>query len=272
MAEIPVRVHELRKRFGELEVLKGIDLSVSRGEVVVLMGPSGSGKTTLIRCMNLLEEPDSGQVEICGCSFECGVRKHKRQRIRLVQQARWRTAMVFQHFNLFPHMTALANVIEGARYIRSLSKEQAVELGEKLLDRVGLAAKRDEYPSRLSGGQKQRVAIARALAMEPEVVLFDEPTSALDPELRAEVLHVMRELADDGLTMVVVTHETHFARELADRVVLMEGGVVLEEAEPSVFFTNPSNPRTRSFLRLLEHDEPWTEPLPGPRSAEQEHV
>lgn len=273
MNESPIRVHELRKCFGELEVLKGIDMSVSRGEVVVLMGPSGSGKTTLLRCMNLLEEPDSGRVEICGCSVECGAKAaQKRQRNRLVMQARRHTAMVFQHFNLFPHMSALANVIEGARYVRGLSKAQAVELGEKLLDRVGLADKRDAYPSRLSGGQKQRVAIARSLAMEPEVVFFDEPTSALDPELRSEVLEVMRELADDGLTMVVVTHETQFARGLADRVVLMEGGVMLEEAEPSVFFTNPSNPRTRSFLRLLEHSEPWTEPLPKPRSAEQEHV
>ncbi|MEU6262874.1 amino acid ABC transporter ATP-binding protein [Saccharopolyspora shandongensis] len=269
MARCPVEVAKLHKSFGDLEVLKGVDLAVAKGEVVVLMGPSGSGKTTLLRCMNLLEEPDAGQVDICGCRFDCGGRQ-SRKRGREVQRARRRTAMVFQHFNLFPHMSALANVIEGARYTRKLSKSEAVELGERLLDRVGLAGKRDEFPSRLSGGQKQRVAIARALAMEPEVVLLDEPTSALDPELRAEVLQVIRGLADDGLTMVIVTHETKFARDLADRVVLMEHGVIVEQAEPAVFFNRPSSPRTRSFLRLVEDD-----PLPNPRAASrdaEEHV
>ncbi|MFE9650377.1 amino acid ABC transporter ATP-binding protein [Streptomyces sp. NPDC006365] len=251
-----IDIRGLHKRFGALEVLKGVDLTVARGEVVVVMGPSGSGKTTLIRCMNLLEEPDAGTVAICGCSVECGGAVRRRERVRKVRTIRHRTAMVFQQFNLFPHMTALGNVIEGPLSVRRMPKDTAVALGRELLDRVGLTDKAAEYPSRLSGGQKQRVAIARALAMEPEVVLFDEPTSALDPELHAEVLEVMRELAHDGMTMVVVTHEVEFAREVADRVVFMDSGVVLESGRPQDFLNHPVHPRAKAFLRLVAHDAP----------------
>ncbi|MFC4467798.1 amino acid ABC transporter ATP-binding protein [Streptomyces xiangluensis] len=258
-----IDIRGLHKRFGALEVLKGVDLTVARGEVVVVMGPSGSGKTTLIRCMNLLEEPDAGTVAICGCSVECGGAVRRRERVRKVRTIRHRTAMVFQQFNLFPHMTALGNVIEGPLSVRRMHKDAAVALGRELLDRVGLTDKAAEYPSRLSGGQKQRVAIARALAMEPEVVLFDEPTSALDPELHAEVLEVMRELAHDGMTMVVVTHEVEFAREVADRVVFMDGGVVLESGRPQDFLNHPVHPRAKAFLRLVAHD------VPGPEAVEE---
>jgi L-cystine transport system ATP-binding protein len=252
----PVQVEGIRKRFGRTQVLDGVDLTVQRGEVVVIMGSSGSGKTTLLRCMNLLEEPDEGRVSICGCVVQCGGRARGRRHRRQVQLARQRTGMVFQQFNLFPHLTALGNVVEGACHARGLPRAQAIRLGERLLDRVGLAAKRDEHPARLSGGQKQRVAIARALAMEPEVVLFDEPTSALDPELHEEVLGVIRELAADGMTMVIVTHETQFARDVADRIVFMDGGVIVEEAPPEVFFTRPTHMRARTFLRLVEHQPP----------------
>ncbi|MFD8381776.1 amino acid ABC transporter ATP-binding protein [Streptomyces sp. NPDC059679] len=258
-----IDIRGLHKRFGSLEVLKGVDLTVARGEVVVVMGPSGSGKTTLIRCMNLLEEPDAGTVAICGCSVECGGAMRRQERIRQVRMIRHRTAMVFQQFNLFPHMTALGNVVEGPLCVRRMPKDAAVALGRELLDRVGLADKAAEYPSRLSGGQKQRVAIARALAMEPEVVLFDEPTSALDPELHAEVLEVMRELAHDGMTMVVVTHEVEFAREVADRVVFMDGGIVLESGPPQDFLNHPVHPRAKAFLRLVAHD------VPGPETGEE---
>ncbi|WP_051814686.1 amino acid ABC transporter ATP-binding protein [Streptomyces iakyrus] len=252
----PIHISGLHKRFGALEVLKGVDLTVARGEVVVVMGPSGSGKTTLIRCMNLLEEPDAGTVAVCGCSVECGDRARRRERARQVREIRHRTAMVFQQFNLFPHLTALGNVAEGPLSVRRMPRADAEALARRLLDRVGLADKAAEYPARLSGGQKQRVAIARALAMEPEVVLFDEPTSALDPELHAEVLQVMRELARDGMTMVVVTHEVEFAREVSDRVVFMDGGVVLEEGPPREFLSRPAHPRAQAFLRLVAHDLP----------------
>ncbi|MEV4013425.1 amino acid ABC transporter ATP-binding protein [Nonomuraea angiospora] len=242
-----VSVRGLCKRFGDLEVLKGVDLDVARGEVVVVMGPSGSGKTTLIRCLNLLEEPEAGTVRVCGTELACGGRHPVRQ----VRELRRRTAMVFQQFNLFPHLTALQNVMEGPISVRRVPRAQAATRGRELLARVGLEDKCDCYPAKLSGGQKQRVAIARALAMEPEVILFDEPTSALDPELHAEVLQVMRELAREGMTMVVVTHETAFAREVADRVVFMDGGTVIEQGPPSSFFTAPGHPRVRAFLRLV---------------------
>ncbi|WP_431922360.1 amino acid ABC transporter ATP-binding protein [Nonomuraea jabiensis] len=242
-----VSVRGLCKRFGDLEVLKGIDLDVERGEVVVVMGPSGSGKTTLIRCLNLLESPEAGSVSVCGAGLDCGAALSK----RAVRDIRRHTAMVFQQFNLFPHMTALQNVMEGPVSVRGLPRAQAADLGRRLLGRVGLGDKYDCYPAKLSGGQRQRVAIARALAMEPEVILFDEPTSALDPELHAEVLQVMRELAREGMTMVVVTHETAFAREVADRVVFMDGGTVIEQGPPSSFFTKPAHPRVRTFLQLV---------------------
>ncbi|EGX59779.1 phosphate ABC transporter ATP-binding protein [Streptomyces zinciresistens K42] len=269
-----IAIRALHKRFGALEVLKGVDLTVARGEVVVVMGPSGSGKTTLIRCMNLLEEPDAGTVTVCGRTVECGGAMRRRERARQVRAIRHRTAMVFQQFNLFPHLTALGNVAEGPLSVRGMPREAARVLGLGLLDRVGLADKADEYPARLSGGQKQRVAIARALAMEPEVVLFDEPTSALDPELHAEVLAVMRELARDGMTMVVVTHEVQFAREAADRVVFMDGGVVLESGPPQEFLNHPVHPRAQAFLRLVAHDTPAPPPggEPPARPARWEHA
>jgi cystine transport system ATP-binding protein len=266
-----VRLEGVRKRFGALEVLKGIDLRVRRGEVVVVMGASGSGKTTLLRCINLLEEPDAGRIEVCGLGVPCGHHAQRgRDRARSIREIRMRAGMVFQSFNLFPHMTALGNVIEGPLTVRKMPRQDAVALGERLLARVGLADKRDEYPSRLSGGQKQRVAIARALAMEPEVVLFDEPTSALDPELHEEVLQAMRELARDGMTMVVVTHEVRFAQDVADRVVFVDDGSIVEEGPPAEFFARPSHPRARAFLRLVEHTlaaEPERATLPGQVAA-----
>ena len=249
-----IRVRALRKRFGRLEVLRGIDVDVRRGEVVVVMGVSGSGKTTLIRCLNFLEDPDEGHVEVCGREVICGGRR-SRQRMAQIRHIRMHVGMVFQSFNLFPHLTALGNVIEGLVTVKKMPKTEAVALGERMLARVGLLEKRDEYPSRLSGGQKQRVAIARAIAMQPEVVLFDEPTSALDPELHEEVLQVMRELARDGMTMVVVTHEIAFAREVADRVVFMDEGKIVEEGVPAEFFAHARHPRARSFLRLVQHRE-----------------
>jgi cystine transport system ATP-binding protein len=262
--ETRVQVHDLHKRFGKLEVLKGINLTVRHGEVVVIMGVSGSGKTTLIRCINFLEEPDTGHVCVCGIDVPCGPEARGRQRDRNIREIRSRAAMVFQSFNLFPHLTALENVIEGPLTVRRIPRREAVDLGERLLARVSLLDKRDEHPARLSGGQKQRVAIARALAMQPQVILFDEPTSALDPELHEEVLQVMRELARDGMTMVIVTHEAAFARDVADRVVFMDGGLVIEEAPAAEFFANPASDRARTFLRLVtaagpaarESDEP----------------
>ena len=257
--EVQVVASGIRKRFGRLEVLKGIDLTVDRGEVIVIMGVSGSGKTTLIRCINFLEEPDEGRIEVCGIEVECGQRTDGAARRRRIRQIRTRVGMVFQSFNLFPHKTALENVIEGPLIVKKVRRREAIALGEDLLQRVGLAEKRDEYPSRLSGGQKQRIAIARALAMQPDVVLFDEPTSALDPELHEEVLRVMRGLARDGMTMVVVTHEVGFAKEVADRVLFMDAGVVVEEAPTAQFFANPEHPRARSFLRLVAHPTTTTE-------------
>jgi L-cystine transport system ATP-binding protein len=267
-SHVQVRIEGLRKRFGDLEVLNDIDLTVRRGEVVVIMGPSGSGKTTLIRCINLLEEPDAGHVTVCGIDVSCGAKIRGRDRSRRIREIRTRTGMVFQAFNLFPHMTALENVIVGPTTVKKLSTSDAVTLGEKLLARVGLLDKRDEYPSRLSGGQKQRVAIARALAMQPEVVLFDEPTSALDPELHEEVLHVMRELARDGMTMVVVTHEVRFAQDVADRVVFMDSGAIVEEGPPGDLFARPKHARTRAFLRLVDHVSTEDAETLAPASAE----
>lgn len=249
-----IRTEALRKRFGPREVLKGIDMSVRRGEVVVVMGPSGSGKTTLLRCMNLLEEPDAGRITACGIEVPCRSVLQGRERARRVRAIRIRVGMVFQQFNLFPHMTALQNVVEAPVSVRNMPLREACALGEGLLARVGLADKRDEYPSRLSGGQKQRVAIARALAMKPEVVLFDEPTSALDPELHEEVLQTMRELARDGMTMAVVTHEVGFARDVADRVFFMDDGAIVEEAAAGDFFADPRHPRARAFLRKVVHN------------------
>ncbi|HEX2025222.1 MAG TPA: amino acid ABC transporter ATP-binding protein [Actinomycetota bacterium] len=245
-----VRLERLHKSFGPLEVLRGIDLDVSAGEVVVIFGRSGSGKSTLLRCINWLEEPTGGSVEVDGIRLEPGHRtRDKREQIR---QVRMRCGMVFQDFNLFPHMTAVENVMEGPVTVRGVDRTTARGQAMELLDRVGLTEKADEYPIRLSGGQKQRVAIARALAMEPAVMLFDEPTSALDPELIGEVLAVMKSLATEtNTTMIVVTHEMGFAREVCDRMVFLHEGQIVEEGPPERILSDPDDPRTRKFLAAV---------------------
>ncbi|MGE5674704.1 MAG: amino acid ABC transporter ATP-binding protein [Mycobacterium leprae] len=245
-----LQIQDLHKSFGKLEVLKGISLDVFPGEVVLVIGPSGSGKSTLLRCINYLEEPTGGHILYGG--QEVGRRQVGGKTVplpeRLLDQQRSQLGMVFQRFNLFPHMTALQNVIEAPMRVKGMERARAEELGMRLLTRVGLAEKRDQYPNFLSGGQQQRVAIARALAMEPQVMLFDEPTSALDPELVGEVLQVMKDLAREGMTMLVVTHEMGFAREVGTRLIFMDGGVVVEQGEPATVFANPQHPRTREFL------------------------
>ena len=230
----------VNKSFGELEVLKGVDLHVSQGEVVVIIGPSGSGKSTFLRCMNHLESIDGGSITINERMVE--------NKEAALNKLRQEIGMVFQQFNLFPHMTVLQNIIEAPVLLKKMTKADAKKKGIELLKKVGLEAKADEYPNRLSGGQKQRVAIARALAMEPTVMLFDEPTSALDPELVGEVLSVMKQLAKEGMTMVVVTHEMAFAKEVADRVIFMDGGNIMEQGIPEDIFVNPKHDRTKEFL------------------------
>jgi L-cystine transport system ATP-binding protein len=248
-----IEVKNLSKAFGQNQVLRGVDFSVLKGEVVVIMGPSGSGKTTLLRSLNFLEMPDSGNVSVCGIEVQCTGRKLPSREVqKKIRAIRQRTAMVFQSFNLFPHRTALENIMEGPVSVKGISRREASERGMRLLAQVGLSEKANEYPNRLSGGQKQRVAIARALAMEPDVILFDEPTSALDPELREDVLVVMRNLAELGMTMLIVTHEARFARDVADRIVFMDDGVVAQDATPSEFFSGADNPRIRQFLNLIE--------------------
>jgi polar amino acid transport system ATP-binding protein len=253
-----IRVEGLRKSFGEREVLRGIDLEVASGEVVVIIGPSGCGKSTLLRCLNYLEEPTQGRIWLRGELLGRQERDGKLVARPEAEVDRQRThiGMVFQRFNLFPHMTALGNVIEAPMRVKRMPRDRAEALGLRLLERVGLRDRKDEYPARLSGGQQQRVAIARALAMEPEVMLFDEATSALDPELADEVLQVMQDLAREGMTMLVVTHEMAFAREVAHRVVVLDAGTVLEQGPPSVIFSQPSQPRTREFLRKVLHVRP----------------
>ncbi len=241
-----IRVRGLHKYFGPLHVIKGVDLDVMPREVVVIIGPSGGGKSTFLRCLNFLEQPSAGTIEIDNVEIRAGERA--RDQRRHIREIRQKAGMVFQLFNLFPHMTALGNVIEAPITVKGMSKEEAIAKAEDMLEWVGLSDKRDEYPSRLSGGQQQRVAIARALCMEPKIMLFDEPTSALDPELIGEVVEVMERLADEGMTMVVVTHEIHFARDVADRVILMADGVWAEIGPPDEFFTNPKEERTRQFL------------------------
>jgi ABC-type polar amino acid transport system ATPase subunit len=245
-----IRLEGLHKSFGHLEVLKGIDLVVEAGEVVVVFGRSGSGKSTLLRCVNWLEEPTAGVVEVDGIRLERGHRtRGKREEIR---QVRMRCGMVFQEFNLFPHMTAVENVMEGPVTVRGVQRSVARRQAAELLNRVGLADKADEHPIRLSGGQKQRVAIARALAMEPSVMLFDEPTSALDPELIGEVLAVMKALATETrMTMVVVTHEMGFAREVANQMVFLHEGEIVEQGPPSQVLIDPADHRTRKFLSAV---------------------
>ena len=242
-----VRVSGLHKSFNQLHVLKGVSFAVQPREVVCLIGRSGSGKSTLLRSINFLEEPTAGTVEVDGIAVdETLPAKERKRRIRDI---RLRTGMVFQDFNLFPHKSAIENVIEALLVVKRMPKSQAAEVGQTFLAKVGLSDKRDEFPSRLSGGQKQRVAIARALAMGPKVMLFDEPTSALDPELIGEVIKVMEDLANDGMTMIVVTHEMSFARDAADRVIYMEDGVLVEEGAPDRIFSAPDDPRTQQFLQ-----------------------
>lgn len=256
-----ISVNEIRKSFEGVQVLKGVSLNVEKGEKVVIIGPSGSGKSTLLRCMNLLEVPDGGEVWLDGkllTAVDPSLHKDltdkpsisafvKANRIDL-NHGRAKMGMVFQHFNLFNNLTVLGNMILAPVELKLKTKEQAIADAEALLARIGLADKRDVYPSTLSGGQKQRIAIARALNMAPEVLLFDEPTSALDPEMVGEVLQLMRDLANDGLTMVIVTHEMGFAREIATRVLFIDEGIIKEEEEPNEFFTNPKHPRLREFL------------------------
>jgi polar amino acid transport system ATP-binding protein len=240
----------VHKSFGALHILKGIDLTVDPGQVMCLVGPSGSGKTTFLRCINHLEQVNAGRLFVDGVLVGYEQRGDKLHELHPREAARQRRdiGMVFQHFNLFPHMTALENIIEAPIRVKKRRKQDAVESARKLLDRVGLADKANAYPAQLSGGQQQRVAIARALAMDPKLMLFDEPTSALDPELVGEVLDVMKQLALDGMTMVVVTHEMGFAREVADQLVFMDGGVVVESGPPREVLANPQHGRTKAFL------------------------
>ena len=242
-----LQVDHIRKAFGDTQVLKDVSLKVDKGDVIAILGPSGSGKTTLLRCMNFLETADSGSLTFDGESFELN-RMEKRDISRL----RRKTAFVFQSYNLFSNKTALQNVTEGLIVARKMDRQAAVEKARGCLERVGMLDRADFYPVQLSGGQQQRVAIARALATDPEIIYFDEPTSALDPELIGEVLAVMRSLAEEGMTMLVVTHEMSFARSVSSRVILMENGFVVEEAPAEEFFSNPREERTRSFLRTLE--------------------
>jgi ABC-type polar amino acid transport system ATPase subunit len=250
LGEVIVEAHEVEKYFGENHVLRGVDLEVRRREAVMLIGRSGSGKTTILRCLNFLEEPTIGWVAIDGLRVDADpLHARSRQHQEQIRQLRLRAGMLFQDFALFPHMSVLDNCIEAPVRVRGIGRTEAASTAEKFLAKVGLIEKRDEYPGRLSGGQKQRVAIARALCMEPKVLLFDEPTSALDPELVGEVLKVMEELAHEGVTMIVVTHEMHFARQAADRVVFLEGGVIVEQGPPEQVLDEPKDPRTRAFLR-----------------------
>ncbi|MCP2239185.1 amino acid ABC transporter ATP-binding protein [Thermoanaerobacterium thermosaccharolyticum] len=238
-----IRVDNLHKNFGNLEVLKGVSLEVKKGEVLVVIGPSGSGKSTILRCINLLEEPTKGDIYIEGEKIN-----DKKADINKIRQ---KVGMVFQHFNLFPNMTAIDNITLAPVKVKKMDKKDAEDIAIKLLKKVGLEDKRDSYPVKLSGGQKQRLAIARALAMQPDVMLFDEPTSALDPEMVKEVLNVMKELANEGMTMIVVTHEMGFAREVADRVIFVDDGVIVEEGTPKEVFENPKSPRTREFFSKI---------------------
>jgi len=238
-----IRVSNINKSFGKNQVLYDIDLTVYEGEVVVIIGPSGSGKSTLLRCVNFLEKSESGQIY-----FEEELVVHKENAINKMRQ---NVGMVFQHFYLFPHKTVLENIIEGPIQVKRIKKQEAVDLAEELLDKVGLLDKKDFYPAMLSGGQKQRVAIARSLAMRPRLIMFDEPTSALDPELVGGVLKIMKQLAKEGMTMLVVTHEMGFAKEVADRIIFMDEGKIVEEGNPDSFFINPENPRVKDFLGCI---------------------
>jgi ABC-type polar amino acid transport system ATPase subunit len=241
-----VKISNLDKYFGMLHVLRNVSLEIQPREVVCLIGRSGSGKSTLLRCINFLEEPSHGSIEVDNIKAEAGGKG--REFRQQVHDLRLKTGMVFQEFNLFPHMSVLQNVIEGPVTVKGMNKDEAIALAEENLDSVGMLFKKDEYPNRLSGGQKQRVAIARALTMQPRVMLFDEPTSALDPELIGEVLKVMQKIAKDGMTMLVVTHEMGFAREVADRVIVMADGELIEDSKPDDLFREPKDPRTKALI------------------------
>jgi cystine transport system ATP-binding protein len=243
-----IQIKDLHKKFGDLHVLKGLSLTVEKGKVIVMIGPSGSGKTTFLRCLNVLEEPTEGMVKIGGTEVDFSKKNRKADIIQLRKQ----TGMVFQSYNLFPHMKAVENVMEGPITVKKVPKHIARQKAEKLLAKVGLQDKIEHYPFQLSGGQQQRVGIARALAMDPNVMLFDEPTSALDPELVGEVLKVMKSLADDGMTMVIVTHEMKFAKEVADEVVFMDEGYIIERGSPKQVFEYPKEERTKRFLTLIQ--------------------
>lgn len=246
-----IRLTNISKSFGKHEVLHQINLTVEKGEVVVILGPSGSGKTTLLRCINYLEKPNGGQIEIGDFSLN-----YKQASKKDIHNLRQRSAMVFQHYNLFKHKTVLENVMEGLIVVQKFSTEEAKRKSIEMLEKVGLGAKLDSYPSQLSGGQQQRVGIARALALNPEVILFDEPTSALDPELVGEVLDVIRKIAKEGITMIVVTHEMGFARDVSNHVVFMDGGVIVEEGTPQDIFGAPKEERTKQFLKRITSE--WT--------------
>ena len=237
-----IEIKDLKKSFGKHEILKGVNLTIHDKEVVVIIGPSGSGKSTILRCINYLEEPTSGEIIVDGISMDSA---------KKINEVRMEVGMVFQRFNLFPHMTVLENIILAPMKGRHTGKEEAVETAVQLLEKVGLVDKKDAYPGTLSGGQQQRVAIARALAMKPKFMLFDEPTSALDPEMVREVLDVIKELADEGMSMAIVTHEMGFAREVADRILFIDEGVVLEEGKPEDLFMNPQEERTKEFLSKI---------------------
>ena len=237
----------IHKAFGNLEVLKGVDLKVEKGDVVAILGPSGSGKTTLLRCINFLEKADEGSITFDGKTHDFKTISKKE-----IAEIRLHTGFVFQNYNLFANKTALQNVTQGLIIVRKMPKEEANKIGMEMLEKVGMADRADYYPSQLSGGQQQRVAIARALAPDPEIIYFDEPTSALDPELIGEVLNVMKDLAKEGRTMIVVTHEMSFARDVSNHTIFMENGVICEEGESKEFFRNPNKERTREFLRLEE--------------------
>ncbi len=246
MASSMITVRNLSKSFKGQSVLKGIDLDIAAGEVVAIIGPSGSGKTTLLRCLNLLETPDGGSIRVGEIEIDAG--KPISQQQGLIRKLRQQVGFVFQNFNLFPHRSALENVIEGPLVVKKQPRDKAIELGRQLLAKVGLAGKEDAYPKRLSGGQQQRVAIARALAMEPDVILFDEPTSALDPELVGEVLATIRALAEENRTLVIVTHEMSFARDVANRAIFIDGGVIVEQGDARELFSAPKQARTQQFL------------------------
>jgi polar amino acid transport system ATP-binding protein len=252
-----IQLQALKKRFGALDVLCGVDLEVKSGEVVCVIGPSGSGKSTLLRCIAYLEDDFEGAIYLGGELLGRVLNDGRLERVggAALRKVQMKVGMVFQQFNLWPHKTVLGNITEALMLVKKMPRDEAEAIGDQLLGKVGLSEKRNEYPSRLSGGQQQRVAIARALAMHPEIMLFDEVTSALDPELVDEVLRVMKQLAEEGMTMVVVTHEIGFASRVADRVVFMDRGVIIEEGTPEKVLKNPNQPRTREFLSLMAHEE-----------------